>query len=92
MDPTLTQPAHTELQAFTSQAIDEMSNPAVSRALHHTTSAETLTTAETDALPNELPPAASPGPLVPPPLGFVALAGLHGLQYAAFSAVQPPSV
>ena len=89
VEPTFSQPATGGLHALSAEAIDEMFNSAVMRALHQATSAQTLTTPQTDPLPRQLRSTIPPASTFPTrPMGFTTIAGLQGHQYSAHAAIQ----
>ena len=79
------------LHTLSPEAIDDMINSAVTRALHRATSTQNLTTPQTDPLPRQLLPTPLPPPSFPAPAGFTAVAGLHGQHYP-HSVMQPPAM
>lgn len=81
VEATVPPTAPGRLHALSPQAIDDMINSAVTRALHRATSAQSLTTPQTDSLPRQLLPNPLPPPTFPAPAGFSTIAGLHGQQY-----------
>ena len=64
-----------------------MINTAVTRALHRSTSAQNLTTPQTEPIPRQLLPIIPTPPLAAPP-GLAAIAGLQGQQYATHTGMQ----
>ena len=86
------QPPAPGLHTLSPQAIDDMINSAVTRALHRATSAQTLTAPQTESLPRQLLPTILPAAPIPTHTGFTTIAGLRGQQQAAHSAMQFPGM
>ena len=80
------------LHALSPEAIEEMINSAVTRALHRATSAQSLTTPQTDAVPRQLLTALPPPPTILTPPGFATVTGQQGQQYLSQGAGLAPSV
>ena len=76
-------PAAAGLHTLSPETIDAMINSAVTRALHRATSAQTLTTPQSEPLPRQLPSTYQPGPTFPVTTGFAAITGLQGQQFTA---------
>ena len=77
------------LHALTAEAINEMINSAVTRALHRATSAQNLTTPQSDPLPRQLIAGLPPPPPNPTSSAFAAITGQPGQHYAGQGTAQP---
>ena len=82
----------TSFHSLLAEVIDAMINLAVTRALHRASSAQSLTTPQTDPIPQQLLPGTSPTPPLPAPTGLATIAGLQGHQYASQGAMQLPGM
>ena len=87
-DPPLPPPAQSGLHALSVEAIDEMINSAVTRALHRATSAQNLTTPQSEPLRRQLLTALPPSPPITSTSGLAAITGQQGQPYASQGAVQ----
>ena len=88
-EPALHPPAVGGGHTLSPEAIEEMINSAVTRALHRATSAQNLTTPQSEPLPRQLHPTIPPAPTIPAPTGLAAIAGLQGQQFAAHTMQLP---
>ena len=91
VEPALPQSVPGGLHTLSPQAIDDMINSAVTRALHRATSAQNLTTPQTEPLPRQLS-AIPPAQTFPATAGFATVAGLQGQQYTGQMIMQPPGM
>ena len=91
-EPTQPRPTPSGVHTLSAETINEMVNSAVTRALPRATSAQNLTTPQTEPLPRQLLPTFLPPPLIPIAGAFAAITGHHGQPDVGQAGFQTPGM
>ena len=90
--PTLPRPTPGGAHTLSAEEINEMINSAVTRALHRATSAQNLTTPQTEPLPRQLHASLPPPPLIPTAGAFATITGHRGQPEVGQAGFQTPGL